>query len=123
MGDTAHIYEGAVLRVRFMRHAGTFPAVVVLRQFPDDFLRFHRRCEEMGDTGTIRVRAHGHSLKGPRYRELFQFNMEMIRSWGFRDAGVFIVLNAAKKKPKNQEPDYETALDLRADYLTGLNDD
>jgi hypothetical protein len=106
-----------------MRYQGSFPARDYLEQVPEDFMRFLRRCEEMGDTGTVRLKAHGHALQGPRYRSLFQFNMEETRSWGFRYEHVYIVLNAAQKNSKNQEPDYETALELRADYLNGPQDD
>lgn len=105
-----------------MRHQGEFPARVFLRQFPDDFARFLFRAEEMGDTGRIALKKHGHPLHGP-YRELHQFNMELTRSWGIRVDDVYVVLSAAKKVTKGQEPDYDRALVLRADFLNGRDDD
>lgn len=106
-----------------MRYKGSFPAREYLNSVPDDFTRFLQRCEEMGDTGTIALKSHGHALKGPRYRYLFQFNVEDTRSWGFRTKGMFVVLNAAPKNPKNQEPDYEVALAMREDFIHGPPDD
>jgi hypothetical protein len=105
-----------------MRFQHAFPAREFLNGFPDDFGRFLRRVEEMAETGTIALKRHGHALQGP-YRELFQFNMELTRSWGFRVDNVFVVLNAAKKRTTGQEPDYDRALAMREDYLKGHDDD
>lgn len=120
--ETAFIYQGTVLRVRWMRYQGEFPARQFLKQYPEDFARFLYRVQEMGDAGRIALKKHGHPLKGP-YRELHQFNMELTRSWGFRVDDVYVVLHAGKKRTTGQEPDYDRALALRADYLTGPLDD
>jgi broad specificity phosphatase PhoE len=121
-GETSFIYEGAFLRVRWMRYRGAFPARDVLLAFPDDFTRFLQRVQEMGDTGRILLRHHGHYLKAP-YQELHQFNMERTRSWGFRTGNVYVVLCAAKKRTSGQEQDYDRALRMRADYLERMPDD
>jgi hypothetical protein len=106
-----------------MYYQGSFPAREYLETVPEDFGRFLQRCEELGDMGRIRLPKHGHWLKGPRYGVLFQFNMEDTRSWGFRTADYFLVLNAAPKDPKNQERDYEVALEMREDYLNKSHHD
>ena len=105
-----------------MLYQGDFPAHVFLKNYPDDLTRFLFRVQEMGDTGRIALKKHGHPLKGP-HRELHQFNMELTRSWGFRVGDVYVVLSAAKKVTKGQESDYDRALLLRADYLNGPQDD
>jgi hypothetical protein len=119
IGDstTAHIYQGDVLRVRWMRYQGTFPAKDFLLGYPEDFARFVQRVREMADTGTILLPTLGHQLKG-KYRELHQFKMSLTRSWGVRDSGVYVVLHAGlKKKAKEQVADYERALMLRDNYF------
>lgn len=105
-----------------MRYDHAFPAREFLKRFPDDFARFLLRAEEMAEFGTISVKRHGHALKG-RWADLYQFNMELTRSWGFRHRDAFIVLSAAKKRTSGQEPDYEFALKLREDFLNGVQDD
>lgn len=105
-----------------MRYRGAFPARAFLEQYPEEFARFLHRVEEMGDTGRISVKKHGHQLKGP-YRDLHQFNMELTRSWGFRTDNAYVVLNAGLKRTTGQEPDYDRSLALREDYLTGNPDD
>jgi hypothetical protein len=105
-----------------MRYQQGFPARDFLRQFPDDMSRFLARAEEMAEYGTMSLRSHGHALKG-RFNELFQFNMRITRAWGFRLGDVFVVLSAAKKRTRGQEADYDFALRLRENYLTGIQDD
>jgi hypothetical protein len=122
IGDSCFIYQGAALRVIWMRYQGHFPAREFLEGYPDDFARFLFRVEEIGDTGRITLKKHGHQLKGP-YRDLHQFNMELTRSWGFRVDDTYVVLSAGLKRTKGQEPDYDRALALRTDYFTGRNDD
>lgn len=124
IGDSAFIYQGDALRVRWMRYNGTFPARDFLRAYPEDYLRFKERCEEMGQTGRIRLPSQGHQLEGA-YHELYEFKMPDTRAWGFRVQNVFLVAYAAKKEPKKkkQERDYKTTLAMRADYLTRLSDD
>lgn len=55
IGSAAHIFEGRVLRVRWMRYRNSFPARDFLQRFPEEMMRFKERCEEMGNTGTIRL--------------------------------------------------------------------
>lgn len=121
IGNSAFIYQG-IVRVRWMRHDGEFPARVFLEKYPDDFMRFLNRAKEMATTGTIRLHKNGHPLEG-QYSELHQFNMELTRSWGFRAENVYVVVHAAKKRTTGQEPDYERALTRREDYLTRTPDD
>lgn len=119
IGDAAFIYEGAKLRIRWMRYQHDFPARSFLEGYPEDFAQFLWRAEEMARTGTIFLPSQGHPLKGP-YRELFQFNMALTRSWGFHvsNSNVFVIVDAdTKKKAKEQETDYKRALALRADYI------
>lgn len=106
-----------------MRYQHDFPARSFLLGYVDDLVAFLARAEEMGNTGTISLKSKGHALKGA-YRELFQFNMPRTRAFGFRHTRDFLVVSAALKKgtAKAQNPDYEYALKLRADYLERMEE-
>lgn len=105
-----------------MRYNHDFPARTFLQaHFPNDIPQFLQRAKEMAEYGRIRLSNNGHQLDGP-YSDLHQFNMKLTRSWGMRDGDVYVVLHAAKKRTTGQEPDYNKALALRDNYLTGPDD-
>lgn len=118
LDETAHILEGSVLRVRWMRYQGEFPARRFLEKYPEDFAQFLQRAREMADFGRIRLPNNGHSLGGT-HSVLHQFNMKVTRSWGIRDGNVYLIVHAAKKRTTGQESDYEKAMQRRQDYFTG----
>lgn len=120
--ETAFIVDGPATRVCWMRHAGDFPARRFLEKYPQDFVQFMQRCQEMATFGYIRLWANGHQLKGSTYSALHQFKMNVTRSWGYLDGRTYVVLSAAKKRATGQEPDYDRALALLDDYLTGKTD-
>lgn len=115
------IYAGALLRMRWMRYEGDWPARSFLEQYPEDFSRFLHRIQEMGNTGKISLPAHGHWLKPP-YRDLFEFKMAKTRAFGFQIERTFVITSAATKKKKGaQVADYDAAMALRTDYLDNLD--
>ena len=124
MVDSGLIYSGSILRVRWMRFKGSYPAKAFLSGYREDFQAFLARAEEMGDFGRIAIDKKGHFLKGD-YREIYEFKMPITRAFGFRDGNLFIVTNAARKTDttKAQIPDYDRALKLKADYLARNHSD
>lgn len=120
--EQSFILDGPVMRVRWMRYRHAFPARRFLEKYPDDFGQFVQRCREMAYFGKIRLTNNGHQLDD-EYRELHQFNLKVTRSWGYKDGNVYLVLHAAKKKTKGQEPDYATALKRLQDYRAGNPND
>jgi hypothetical protein len=108
-----------------MRYRHDFPAKRFLEKYPEDFAQFLQRCLEMATFGEIRLEHHGHQLRGDGYRDLHQFNLKVTRSWGYKDKerDVYLVLHAAKKRTRGQEPDYDVAWKRLQDYLRGpIND-
>lgn len=120
--ETAHIIDGPVMRVRWVRYDHEFPARRFLEGYPDDFGQFLQRCQEMANFGRIKLWNNGHQLNDP-YNTLHQFNLKATRSWGYKDGRTYIVLSAAKKRTTGQEPDYDRAIKILRNYLEGRNND
>lgn len=118
--DPKFILCGPAVAVYYLVYRGHY----VAEEYLDSSLgmkdkpAFMARAGQYAEQGVIRIRSHGHMLKG-KYKDIMQFNFGKSRSWGFRHGGRFYVTNARCKegKEKAQIPDYELALRIRTEFL------
>lgn len=123
MIDKSIVLMGERYVIRWMRYRNSFPAYEYLRGLADADrveARFRALAAMFADNGRLPSDTHGHWLSSP-FETLFEFKPFGHRLIGFEDGSNFYVAyGAPKRNKKAQNGDYQTAENLRQNFLVGI---
>jgi hypothetical protein len=114
--------KGTLLTVRYARHTnGHCYAQEFLNEVAELKPKFIAIFRQYADSGMIRNEKHGHMLRGA-YSKLLEFTNRSGRVMAFRrGATCYLTNGATKKKPREQNLDYDRAMEIMTGVLTRPN--